>query len=810
MKLLYYIFTAILAIILLQGCKPSVSLFATDPDYKGKYILYNQTSKGLRDVNNSDIEALYKQKAQYKLFGITPYLTIHYIGKSFYDTTYIKQEIKATKVRFDKKITKKQHTEKRYLAIVAKRKRKIAKLQDKLINGNWMMGSFGEYPSILDTSIIRYTRDQISKYLFSKGYFNNDVNYKIDTLGRKTFVKYVIKEGDQYTYGRITAEIEDTAILKIVRDTKGSKLEKNDPYDQTKIDTERDRIFKLLKNNGYYEFSKEYIGIIIDSSKLGNHKIKLTVEILNPEVSMHQRFKINDVIYIPVVQTNDTITQYSDTLEYKTIKYCRNKSAYNYKILDGKIRSRPTSYFKQDSLLVTQQQLGSMDMFRFVNVNFQKRDSATLDMLIYTSRMQKYSISQEYGVNVVQGVIPGPFFNVNFRNRNTFGNYEVLDFNVRYALEGQASVLDNQTKLQTIEWGISTSLTFPQLLAPTRIRFKASKYNAKTRITFGYNSTQRPEYDRYGFRSQLSYLWQTSQFSYFSFSPIDVNIINSKIKMSAFSDYLENLRNNGNNLYVSFLPSIVTNMNFNYTYSNHAYGKKTPSYYLKPSFELGGIIPHLISQNITHESNNRLFDLQYYQYYKLQVDFRYYKPIKTKTVLAFRLNAGISKPYGSSNYKKGGSNVLPYEKYFFVGGTNSIRAWRYRRLGPGSYANTDPSKQYTNEEPGNITIESNFELRRKLYSFIEGAYFIDAGNVWLLREDKTRPGGEFKYLKSFSEIAVGTGVGLRLNFTFIIVRLDVAFKTWDPVHPIDDRFVLFKFDDKNNRPIYNFSLGYPF
>ena len=296
MKLLYYIFTAILAIILLQGCKPSVSLFATDPDYKGKYILYNQTSKGLRDVNNSDIEALYKQKAQYKLFGITPYLTIHYIGKSFYDTTYIKQEIKATKVRFDKKITKKQHTEKRYLAIVAKRKRKIAKLQDKLINGNWMMGSFGEYPSILDTSIIRYTRDQISKYLFSKGYFNNDVNYKIDTLGRKTFVKYVIKEGDQYTYGRITAEIEDTAILKIVRDTKGSKLEKNDPYDQTKIDTERDRIFKLLKNNGYYEFSKEYIGIIIDSSKLGNHKIKLTVEILNPEVSMHQRFKINDVI----------------------------------------------------------------------------------------------------------------------------------------------------------------------------------------------------------------------------------------------------------------------------------------------------------------------------------------------------------------------------------------------------------------------------------------------------------------------------------------------------------------------------------
>lgn len=772
-------------------------------------MLYSQNTKGVKSSYKSEIEDLYKQKAQYKLFGITPYLMIHYIGKSFYDTSYINQEIKATKIRFDKKIIKKPYTEKHYLSIVAKRKKKISKLEKKLVSGNWMMGSFGEYPSILDTSVISYTNQQISTYLFSKGFFNNEVNYKIDTLGRKTFVSYRINEGQQYKYSEFDYDIEDTTILRIVRDTKGSKLEKDDTYDQAKIDIERDRIYKLLKNSGYYEFSKEYINVVIDST-LGNNTLKLTVEINQPMDSRHMRFKINEVIYIPVVKTNDTISHYSDTLTYNTIKYCRNNVHYNYKILDGKIRSRPQSYFKQDSLLKTQQQLGSMDMYRFVNVNFVKRDSATLDMRIYTSRLQKYSISQEYGLNVVQGVIPGPFFNINFRNRNVFGNYEILDFNVRYALEGQASVLDNQNKLQTIEWGISTSLTFPQLLTPTRLRFAAAKYNPKTRVTFGYSSTQRPEYDRYGFRSQLTYLWETSMYSYFSFSPIDINIINSKIKMIEFEEYLEDLKNNGNNLYVSFLPSIVTNMNFNYTFSNHAFGKKIPSYYIRPSFELGGIVPNLINKTITHESNNRLFDLQYYQYYKLQVDFRYYKPIKVKTILATRVNVGLSKPYGTSGLKQGGNNVLPYEKYFFSGGTNSIRAWRYRRLGPGSYANPDPSKQYTNEEPGNIVIETNFELRRKLYGFIEGAYFIDAGNVWLLSKDKNRPGGEFKFFKSIPEIAVGTGVGIRLNFTFIIVRLDVAFKAWDPVHPISDRFVLFKFEDKNNRPIYNFSLGYPF
>jgi outer membrane protein insertion porin family len=772
-------------------------------------MLYSQKTKGVKSSYQSDIQDLYKQKAQYKLFGITPYLMIHYIGKSFYDTSYIHQEIKATNVRFDKKITKKPRTEKRYLALVAKRKKKIAKLENTLVNGNWMMASFGEFPSILDTSVIDYTNQQISTYLFSKGFFNNEVKYNIDTLGRKTFVSYRVDAGDQYRYGVFDYDIEDTTILKIVRDSKGSKLEKNDTYDQTKIDTERDRIYKLLKNNGYYEFSKDYINVVIDST-LGNHTLKLTIEIDQPVDSKHMRFKINQVVYIPVVKTNDTITQYSDTLTYNTIKYCRNKVYYNYKILDGKIRSRPNSYFKQDSLIKTQQQLGSMDMYRFVNVNFIKRDSSTLDMLIYTNRLQKFSISQEYGVNVVQGLIPGPFFNINFRNRNVFGNYEILDFNVRYALEGQASVLDNQNKLQTVEWGISTSLTYPQLLVPTRLRFSASKYNPKTRVSFGYSSTQRPEYDRYGFRSQLSYLWETSLNSYFSFSPVDITIINSKINMMAFSQYLDELRNNGNNLYVSFLPSIVTNMNFNYTFSNHIYGKKTPSYYFRPSIELGGIVPHLINKTITHESNNRLFDLQYYQYYKLQVDFRYYKPIKTKTILACRINLGLSKPYGASGIKQGGTNVLPYEKYFFAGGTNSIRAWRYRRLGPGSYAHQDPDKQYTNEEPGNIIIETNFELRRKLYSFIEGAYFIDAGNVWLLNHDKNRPGGEFRYFNSVPEIAVGTGVGLRLNFTFIIVRLDVAFKAWDPINPISDRFVLFKFEDKNNAPIYNFSLGYPF
>ncbi|MBC7451496.1 MAG: BamA/TamA family outer membrane protein [Cytophagales bacterium] len=773
-------------------------------------MLYSQKVKGGKHLSSDDLEALFKQKAQYKLFGFTPYLTIHYFGKSFYDTAYISSEILKTKARFKKKIREKKYTEKRYLAIKKKEKKKIAKLNNTLQNGNWLMSSFGEFPSLLDTSNINYTREQIQIYLSSRGFFRNKVEVKIDTLGRKTFVSYLITEGPSYHYSEVGYAIEDSSLYQLITiPSKTNKIKVNnfERYDESRIDEERERIYKLLKNNGYYDFTRQYINFQVDTT-IGNHSVKMTIDVDQPEEGNHIRYRINKVVYMPTIISMDSVATVPDTLTYKKIQYCFYKKHYNYKILDGKIRLKAGSYFKQDSIQRTQQQLGSMDMFSFVNVNMLKVDSAKLDMLIYTSPLKKYSITQEYGLNVYQGGIPGPFFNISFRDRNFFKNYEIFDISARYAIEGQASVLDDKTKLQTIEWGVNAGLTFPQLLVPTKLRFNAAKFNPKTRISLGYNFTNRPEYDRYGFGSSFSYIWQKGENSFFTLSPININIINSTIKMQDFEDYLITLKQNGNNLYVSFLPSFVTNINFSYTFANSVIGKIKTSYFIRPSIEIGGIVPNFVSTYITKEENSKLFGLQYYEYYKVQIDFRHYKPLNKKTMFASRFNLGYSRPFGATGIKQNGSFVLPYEKYFFTGGTNTNRAWPYRRLGPGTYTNPDPNQQYTNEEPGNIIIETNFEFRRKIYKFIEGAYFIDAGNVWSIK-DPTRPGSEFNAFKSLTEVGVGTGIGARLNFTFIIVRFDLAWRVWDPAQPLDTRFVLF---DKGiyNKPILNFSIGYPF
>lgn len=768
-------------------------------------MLYSQKIKGVKKSNDDDLENLYKQKAQYKLLGFTPYLYIHYIGKAKYDTNRIQSRIENTQAYFDKKMLKAGIKEKKYNRLEQKREKKLEHLYDILHNGNWFMASFGEFPSILDSVPLKKTKDQMTIYLHSKGFFRNTIRFTVDTFGRKAFVKYLIYEGPRYKYKVIDYDIPDSNLYRIVTTDVNSKIKIGDYYDEATLEAERDRVHKLIKNSGYYDFTKAHINFKIDTTN-GKQQVKLVTQILSPEKESHQIYYYRNIYYIPNTGLNPKIAK--DTFYSPSgINFLNYQKKYNTKILSHRVFLSPNGLYKQDSVQRSQQLLGSMDMFRFVNMNMVKnKTSDSLDVYIYTSPHKKYQITQEYGLNVTQGLIPGPYLSLSFRDRNIFNNYEIFDINGRFSIEGQPAVLENSTALRTTEWNITAGLTFPQLYAPTKLRFTSSKYNPRTRLTIGYNSVDRPEYRRTGFRSQFSYLWNKDDRHYFNFTPIDITVINSEIKMSEFKDYLENLKNQGNNLYISFLPSLVTNLNFSYTYTTAILGVTKPDYYVRPYIEIGGIVPHIIAKEIVKSTDNRILGLQYYQYVKIQVDVRHYKPLSKKAVFAARLNTGVAIPYGESGVKQNGSYVLPYEKYYFGGGSNSNRAWRYRRLGPGTYI--DSLNPYKLEQPGEILLETSFEWRQKLYKFFEGAYFIDAGNVWTIAKQSTRPGSEFKYYSSIPDIAIGTGVGARLNFSFLIIRLDFAWKIWDPAKPLEDRFI---FMQKGYRsPLLNFSIGYPF
>jgi outer membrane protein insertion porin family len=288
-------------------------------------------------------------------------------------------------------------------------------------------------------------------------------------------------------------------------------------------------------------------------------------------------------------------------------------------------------------------------------------------------------------------------------------------------------------------------------------------------------------------------------------TPVDISFIDSRVDPT-FSSFLQQLRDSsGSNLYLSFYPSIVTSFQVSYVYNNHEATSQKVTKFFRPLFEFGGVVPNFIAKTFGSEAekdSNRLFGKQYFEYIRLGLDVRLYVPVRRKNTFVVRFNMGYAQPFGSSS--RSNLYALPYEKYFFSGGNSSVRAWRPRRLGPGSYSsNAEDSYRY--EQPGEILFETNYEYRFDIVSIFDGAFFVDAGNVWTIKNEKQ--GSQFQFPKVFNEIAVGAGFGLRLDFSFLVLRLDIANKVWDPAKPLEERFVG-KFSLRNS--VLNIGIGYPF
>jgi outer membrane protein assembly factor BamA len=379
---------------------------------------------------------------------------------------------------------------------------------------------------------------------------------------------------------------------------------------------------------------------------------------------------------------------------------------------------------------------------------------------------------------------------------------------------------------KSTEANVNVSVTFPQFLLPLGKRAdQLGRFNPKTKLLVGYTYTDRPEYQRDNVTFSNTYTWENKRTTLYSFTLTNLQIIESTLD-PAFDQLLTDLQNEqGNNLKNSFKPSLVSSMIFSMTWNPLNYGNtQRSSHFLRIQAESGGTLFNLYTPYFAIDRG-----LEIYKYLRLGVDFRRNKVIDRNTSVAYRVNSGVAYAYG-------GSTSLPYEKYFFVGGSNSVRAWRPRRLGIGSAPpplSTNPSADgifdYRYERPGTILLEGSVEWRKKLFGFVNGAIFIDAGNVWTFEqieppdpaEPTTAPWAsqgntQFFFDSFYKEIAVGTGVGLRFDFSFLVLRFDVGIKVWDPARPVGDRWVLgnFRFTgpyDSDREPIiYNIGIGYPF
>lgn len=799
---------------------------------KGEKLLVNQKVKGNKSIPTELLEPIFRQKANRKILGTTPYLGFYFFGKSIWDTSRIKRQIAMKEAYYDAKILALERGNIRdSLNLETRKEKKTKKLYTKLKEGNWWMRVVGEAPAIYDTALSAETLRELRLFYFNQGYFDSQIKLREDTLiGGNVSVKYLVTENQPHRIRTIEYITDDFRIRQLIDSSKSASLLKvNAHYKKEAITGERERLEKLFRNKGYFTFSRDYIKFTIDTglvqprtksdsllfqqrpslySRLG---CDVLLEIQNPEKGRHTAYVVDSVYFNLNESDRPEEEDEKKMVVFKSVNYTMSKRRnYSLDVLDRKVLTHPNQFFNASYITNTQAQLTGMDMFRYVNLAL---DTHGTKMKIYltASRLPKYQISDELGFLMSQGA-PGPYINIGFKIRNLLGGFEVLEINGRYSQEGQISAFIPQNVVfRATDLSISSSFTVSKILLPFGLGQQLNRFNPKTRYIFNMTALTRPEYERNLIKGALNYSIQFSPTKQFGLAPTDVTV-NITPSTSLNQDYLNQLiqfSGLGESVRQSFRQAIVTNFNAYYMYNESQGTQKRKSKYFRINYEFGGQLLHLVQKYALNLNEDAIGEFKTFRYTRVQSDFRVYKPTSKNTMIAFRLMGGVALPIGDSK-------VLPWEKYFFSGGSNSIRAWSPRRLGPGSYApeGSDPNN-LTTEQPGELIIESSIEVRQKIIGFLEGAVFADAGNVWNLQKDVDRPGSEFNAL-FLRQMALGGGFGIRFDFSFLIIRVDVATKLYNPGFSSEnDRWQI-----KNlsfSRPfgvkgqtLVNLGIGYPF
>jgi hypothetical protein len=820
----YLLFTGVL--LLLTGCLGTKHL------KEDEKLLKRQTLDAPRNINQEDLRELYAQRPNRKFLGVFAVLVaIYYSGEKHYDQEKYIRKREAVEQKYDDKIAA-TGLQKKIDKYQFKKQKKVGKLNSYIENGNLRM-QWGEPLAVFDSSLVAASIERFEGYLFSNGYFNNEVTSTVKESGRSVNVRYTLEPGKAYFIDSIAYEIQDTAITRILWEHKDqSRIKTGTRYNQDNFTKERERIDLLLKDFGYYDFSRQYIEFKVDTTfKSPERRIAVILEIKDPaKRGYHKKFVIDSITFVTDVGTTVPGVDRANRT-FRNINYKFYEDNYKLKVLGQRVFLQPGQQYSRTKTLNTQRQLGNVDAFKFININFDTTNGQFIAN-IFASPLARYEWTNEAGVNVTQG-FPGPFYSISFKKRNVFRGMETFDLSGRFGFEGVASATESQNVYKSTEAGVNMSITFPQFIFPMseKRRFRIAEFNPKTKYSAGYSYTDRPEYRRTLISMNGTYTWQNKNKTNFSFTPINVGVIDTANLSDDFKILLEDQAALGNNSLVnSFRPSFVNSMIFSITWNLNDYGNTIrKSTYIRAHIDSGGTLWNFFEPTFVEK-----FDLEYYKYVRLGFDIRHVKPVTRTVTMAYRFNSGVAISYSDNK-------SLPYEKFYFVGGSNSVRAWRPRRLGPGSAKpgfSEDPVADglfdYSIEKPSEILLEGSVELRQKLFGFVSGALFVDMGNVWNFRpryiesddgtviEDES---SQFAVDRFYKEIGIGTGLGLRFDFTFLILRLDVGMKVVDPARDPGDRFVLDKvrfwspyatenpngtFYDFREPVIYNVGIGFPF
>lgn len=701
---------------------------------------------------------------------------------------------------------------------------------------NWLKNTVGEPPVILDTMMTNTTVIQHKSYLNNKGYFNATVEKEIKYHKKKADVKYIINCGSPYLIRNITYHFEDIYVESFVLDdTVNSLIKRKNNYDVEVFQKERERLTKMLKNKGFYNFSREFIFVDVDTT-IGNLSLDLIVNIKNPVLKTkdtinpvqkinHKRFLINRIYIYPQQGSMRNKFDYSDTTLIR-IPDKKDKTVFSdyYFIHNTPLRINPkvitqSVFFKEKKIFSlndveqTYKSLSDLKNFRFINIQFDEYQDtlssnpyiSSLNCKIELTRMPThyYNIATEATNSSGDLGVAG---NISYQNKNIFKSAEVFNLKLNGALEAQKILGDKspdevieQLPFNTIETGIEGNLEIPKFLIPIS-REKFPKYfKPKTSLKGGLNFQKRPDYTRYILNASFGYEWKESEFKKHLFTPIEIN----SIKIEPDSSFIEIINSiNDKRIQLSYNDHLSMSLRYSFVFSNQNINKTTDFSYFRGNIESTGNSLWLASRIIELDEDElgsyKIFNIRYSQYLKFDADYRHYNKINKISTLVLRLAGGLAIPYGNID-------IMPFDKSFYAGGANGIRAWKLYDLGPGGYSDTSNIKFY---RTGDIHIESNLEYRFDIYKYFKGAFFVDAGNIWFRKSNIQFPNAEFKPDQFYKQIAIGAGMGIRFDFSFFIIRIDAAIPIRDPSKLEEFRWV---YDEiKLKRVNFNLGIGYPF
>ncbi|MDQ0067841.1 translocation and assembly module lipoprotein TamL [Chryseobacterium lathyri] len=677
----------------------------------------------------------------------------------------------------------------------------------------WLKYKAGEKPVLLGDVDREFNREIIENYSENKGYFNARATYDTVSKNKKAKVTYTLRPGSRYFISNVKFQQDSTLVNREIQSlTDKTLLKPGKPFDLDVIKDERERIDNGLKERGFYYFNPDNIIVQADSTVSKNHKVELNVKLKDntPDLATEQ-FSIDKVIVFPNYNIQDVKRgQYSVPMNTDSL----SKYAYNdIYVIDPQHKFKPkifdrALYFKKGDLYnrsnhnLTLNRLISLGVFKFVKNEFIVSDSLKhqFDAYYLLTPRQIQSLRLEALGRTNSANYAGSELNLNWTHRNFFRGAEQFKAAVYGAFDFQMGGQENAKNL--FRAGTNVQLSIPRIVAPFRFN-SSSAFVPRTNITLGYEFQNRTQfYTLNNFTASFGYVWKENARKEHDLKVIDITLV-SPAKVT--DEFLKQATTPAARRVVE--KQLIFGPTYSYTYTNTMLPITNTIYY-KGTLDLAGNITGLVTgANVKKDKEKKIFGVPFSQYAKMEHDFRFYHKFTEKSSFASRFIGGIAYPYGNSEF-------IPFSKQFFAGGSNSIRAFRARTLGPGSFDPRTIEKGTLLDQAGDIKLELNAEYRANIYKFLNVAAFVDAGNVWLINDDKDRPGGKFS--KEFlSEIAVGAGVGLRLDFSILILRLDLAMPLRVPYYEKGDRWAFnrINFGDSSWRKdnlILNIAIGYPF